>query len=139
MMRRLAFVLVLVLPLGACSSDDESATADPEAFCELLAGQSRLEPTSAEGQAYMEDLERSAPDEVADNVNTMLEMFRAFAAIPDDDPEGGPKAAALIADPGVLAAVDEIDAYAVRECGLAPGTISGETGVQGPALTTTVP
>jgi hypothetical protein len=145
--RAVAVALLLLVPLAACSSDDdggddaadeqsqdasggdaEGGEGDGDAFCALLedSADADVDPTTDEGRALMGEILDAAPDDLRPEIAAMFELFEQMEAIDEDDPEAFAEALALVFDPEFIAAGEALEAYAVDECGLPPGTISGE-------------
>lgn len=131
---------VLCLPLAlvavSCGGDDDSGGgggdgADVEAFCERLreldTGETvdiNDDPEAA--MAEMRSLRDAAPNEIRDDLDTVIEVFEQVAELEAAETDGEPDEDAfgevfeLIFDPDFVAASERLEQFGVDECGLEP-------------------
>lgn len=132
-MRALAGLIVVVsLLLAACGSDASAPggdSGDVEAFCALMEESEEsgddLDPTTPEGQAQLAEILDTAPSGIKGDLEVLFEMVEQFEGVDENDPEAFEEAFALMFNPEFLAAAENLDTFAVEECGLPP---SGDFG-----------
>ncbi|MDZ7734592.1 MAG: hypothetical protein U5R31_17255 [Acidimicrobiia bacterium] len=141
----LAVALLLPGALVACSSDDrgevqsadtagesDEGGGDEGAFCDELAGtaeQEEIDLGTPEGMAAFEEFIDSAPDDLAEPMETVRDVFAELEGLDEDDPESFGAAFGVLFDPELLAAFEEIEAWGVENCGLEEGFL--DTGPDG--------
>jgi hypothetical protein len=132
--RRLAIAILTLLPLVACGGDDESFCDRAEDFArEFEALESQFEgdelPTSeafAEAADAIEALAEDAPDEVEDDLRTMVDGIREIAGALEDVDFSDPAAPGIVEAAERMQAVGEdledasqaVEAYLDTECGI---------------------
>jgi hypothetical protein len=141
----------LLLVGAACSSDDgdEAATedtasddtasddtttddtggsegGDAEEFCALLESDADVDPLTDEGQEMMAEIVANAPDELQEPIETLFGVFERLEGIDENDEEAFGEVFALMFDPEIIAATEEIEAWGVENCGLEEGFFTGE-------------
>ncbi len=95
-------VAVGVVLVGACGGDDDSGSTELSAYCELSAELQEIEGTPTDAQ--LAEIERLAPEEIADDVAVLADAVR----------EG---TGALFGTPEVQAAEERITEFEMEECG----------------------
>ena len=129
MRRLLIAVSALGLVAAACSSDGGGGSLD--AFCDQLLA---LEERDAEGSELSDEeavevfqqLRDDAPEDIRDDVDTVLELIEQLAGLGEDDPEAIDEAFPAIFDPDVTAALGRFTDFAVDECGVDPAVFGLE-------------
>ena len=118
-----ALTVVMVAAAG-CGDDDDEAGGDVEAYCDLARELDAQEdfPTAEQ----LEALRDAAPDEIEENIDTVVEAF--LAGIEEGDP------AAAFGDPEVEEAFGPIEEFEASECGLG-GDEEDEESEQDPSVT----
>lgn len=114
---------VVGLVLVACGDDDggSSGGGDAAAFCAVVteaAGAPDLE--SEEGVAAFRELAGSAPSEIRDDIDIVLDAVERLDALDEDDPASIDAAFEIALDPQVIEATENLEMYSVDECGLDP-------------------
>lgn len=82
-----ALTIAAMVPLGACGSDSESSGVDNAEFCarlgELAAGGDG-DTTSDDLEADLQQLADNAPDDVADDMQSFVDLFVEMDALSED-------------------------------------------------------
>jgi hypothetical protein len=129
----LATIAVLASACGGSSDGVSGGQADGDGFCEQIVALEAA-PESLEGDNIddasldaLRSLRDAAPDELRDDMIVFIDVFEKLADIDENDPASAEEAFALLFDPAVIAAGENLEAYGVSECGLPPssGTDSG--------------
>lgn len=124
MRRFLAPWFALVLLLVACG-DDGGGGGSAAAFCALL--EEEALPTGGEEPDLdtLRELAETAPSEIRDDLDTLLDAFAELEDLDEDDPESFGAAFEIFLDPSVAAAGANLEEFAVDECGLDPDDLDG--------------
>jgi hypothetical protein len=107
-------VLALLVPLAACTSDSGGS---PEAFCDLFIS---LEGVDTPTDEQLDALVSDAPSDIKGDVETLVGTLDEFAGIEEEDPDDFAAAFELLEDPDFVEAAENVEAYAVDECGIEP-------------------
>lgn len=118
--------VTLLFAGAACGSSDDSSS--PEAFCdklEQLDASNEIEFDSLSDEeaaqqlkAIFDDLRSTAPPAIKSSVDRMADAVDAFAQIDVSDPEALNEAALEVDGAELDTAFEELDAYALEECGV---------------------
>lgn len=128
-MRILLLVLAVPALLFSAGCSDDGGGGDVEAFCELLReseDDDNTDPTTDEGREAFAELVAVAPDEVKDDLATMMGFIEDLEDMDEDDPDSFAAAMGLMFNPEFLAAGENLETFGVEECGLEPSDDSGD-------------
>lgn len=145
-------IAVVVVSATACSGSDDdsgetegavSAATEPDAdasaeptdadFCAAITAiqtaEFELEETfGTEARALFTDVQTAAPDEIADDVATVIATLDAIAEIgisaDENDPEAVDEAFEILLDPEFTEANENLEAYTSQVCGIDLGAES---------------
>ncbi len=127
-------VLVSALVLVGCGSDaaGPGGGGSVEAFCTLMeeseSSGEELDPTTAEGKEKLQEVLDAAPSEIKGDVEVLFGMIDDFEGVDEDDPEAFEQAFSLMFNPEFISAAENLDTFAVEECGLPPSGDFGDGG-----------
>lgn len=102
-----------------------------DAFCDVLrdaAGAPDLE--SDEGLAAFRELAENAPDEISDDMGVVIGAIERLEELDENDPEAFEEFFAIALDPSFVAATENLESFAVDECGLPPDAFDDDEGVE---------
>jgi len=154
---RFSVFVVFALVLAACGGDDDDSTDGDsnESWCALAqriensndeldrsfdASDDALEGAFIEFGALLDDAEGSAPDEISDAVGSAAKGVETFRDLLDDvdfdvfalDENSIAELVAIGEE--MSAATDEIEAYNLRQCGIAPSPEDSESSDESPPV-----
>jgi hypothetical protein len=112
------------------TTDGTSTTAELTGFCAELRSLEDLDLDSDPkgALARFEEVSAQAPPELAEPMATMQEALTTMAELDPDDPASLGRMFEVFLDPQVLAATEQINAYAREQCGFDLGLDEGADG-----------
>ena len=92
-------------------------------FCEVLNFMNESEEgdediSDEEAMALFAQIAERAPDELKDSFEVFIDLIEKLEGLDEDDPDAFGEAMAIMFAPEVMAAMTEISAYALAECGI---------------------
>jgi uncharacterized cupredoxin-like copper-binding protein len=121
----IALTVVMVAAAGCGDDDDEASGGDVEAYCDLARELDAQEDFPSAEQ--LEDLRDAAPEEIEENIDTVVDAF--LAAIEEGDP------ASAFGDPEVEENFGPIEEFEASECGIGGDEEEDEGAEQDPSVT----